>query len=249
MTADPYIAKKTPIYPSATNPLLYEGRFLTSVITQNEYDGSIDHSSAYAWIPSIFTISDDGKAVRIESYINGLGPREQYPGLYPLIENVFLCLLPHFECTAEPLFQPRDTGASSSTPRHLFIRSQINAVIVEQWKERESLRQRANQKEWEKLEKRQEKDKEEAIKREEGEKAKFTAEMLHDWQSRPSAVDVKDPALVTLFKGRSLKVIVKVCMRRSPSELASRVTMTRLGGKLSSSLGRSTTDLGTWKAW
>ncbi len=192
--------------------MLYEGRFITSIITQNEYDGGVDHSSTYAWIPSIFTISDDGKAVQIDSYINGLGPREQYPSLYTLIENLFLCLLPHFERTAERLFEARDTGASSSIPCHFYIRSPIVAVIVERWKEREPLRPRADQSEWEKLERKQKKDKEAAIKRREGEKAKFASEMLHDWQSRPSTVDLKDPALATSFKGRSLKVIVKVCI-------------------------------------
>lgn len=120
---DPYIAKKTPIHLSATAPPIYDGRFMTSVITQNEYEGSVDHSSAYAWIPSIFTVSDDGKAVQIDSYINGLGPREQYPGLYTLIENVFLCLLPHLERTAELLFEARDTGASSSILHHSHIHS------------------------------------------------------------------------------------------------------------------------------
>lgn len=187
----PYIAKKTPIHPSATAPPIYKGRFITSVITQNEYEGSIDHSSAYAWIPSIFTVSDDGKAVQIDSYINGLGPREQYPGLYTLIENVFLCLLPHLERTAELLFEARDTGA------------------IERWKERQPLRPRAARREWEELRRKQERDKEEAIKKKEDEKTKFATEMLHDWQSRPSTVDANDPALVTSFKGRSLKVIVK----------------------------------------
>ncbi|KAF4583602.1 hypothetical protein EYR38_002357 [Pleurotus pulmonarius] len=185
----PYIANRTPIHPSAKVPVLYEDQFVTSIITQNDF--AVDHSSTYAWIPSIFTISDDGKAVQIDSYINGLGPREQYPSLYALIENVFLCLLPHFERTVKPLFESRDTGA------------------IERWKEREPLRPRAEQSEWEKLERKQKKDKEEAIKRKEGEQAKFASEMLHDWQCRPSTVDPKDPALATSFKGRSLKVIVK----------------------------------------
>ncbi|KAF9496453.1 hypothetical protein BDN71DRAFT_1446160 [Pleurotus eryngii] len=158
---------------------------------QSLHDGRVDHSSAYAWIPSIFTVSDDGKAVQIDSYINGLGPREQYPTLYTLIENVFLCMLPHFERTEELLFEARDTGA------------------IERWKERQPLRPRAGRREWEELRRKQERDKEEAIKRKEDEKTKFATEMLHDWQSRPSTVDADDPALVTSFKGRSLKVIVK----------------------------------------
>lgn len=63
------------------------------------------------------------------------------------------------------------------------------------------------------MRRKQERDKEEAIKKKEDEKTKFATEMLHDWQSRPSTVDANDPALVTSFKGRSLKVVVKVCAR------------------------------------
>lgn len=37
--------------------------------------------------------------VHIQSYINGLGTREEYPDLYRVIEKVFLLVLPHFERT------------------------------------------------------------------------------------------------------------------------------------------------------
>ncbi|KAJ7680683.1 hypothetical protein DFH06DRAFT_1315428 [Mycena polygramma] len=60
-----------------------------------------DLSSRYAWIPSVFNVSDDGKDVHIQSYINGLGPREHYPRLYRLIEKIFLLSLPHFKRTLE----------------------------------------------------------------------------------------------------------------------------------------------------
>ncbi|KAF4564880.1 hypothetical protein EYR36_002823 [Pleurotus pulmonarius] len=53
----------------------------TSVLSRSEDYSSVHHSSAYAWIPSVFTVSDDGRDVHIDSYINGLGPREDYPTL------------------------------------------------------------------------------------------------------------------------------------------------------------------------
>ncbi|KAJ7454732.1 hypothetical protein FB451DRAFT_1373392 [Mycena latifolia] len=55
--------------------------------------------SQYAWIPTLFNVSDDGKDVHIQSYINGLGPREHFPRLYRIVEKVFLLALPHFEST------------------------------------------------------------------------------------------------------------------------------------------------------
>ncbi|KAF9066689.1 hypothetical protein BDP27DRAFT_992234 [Rhodocollybia butyracea] len=61
-------------------------------------------SSKYAWIPSVFRISPDGTDALIDSYnsyINGLGTREQYPGLFRVIEKIFLVALPHFERTLE----------------------------------------------------------------------------------------------------------------------------------------------------
>ncbi|KAJ7284568.1 hypothetical protein C8J57DRAFT_1497468 [Mycena rebaudengoi] len=56
-------------------------------------------TSRYAWIPSVFEVSEDGKDAHIQSYINGLGPREHFPRLYRLIEKIFVLALPHFERT------------------------------------------------------------------------------------------------------------------------------------------------------
>jgi hypothetical protein len=65
--------------------------------------------SAYSWIPSVFEVSEDGLDVHIKSYINGLGPREEYPVLYRLIEQVFLLVLPQFERTLGHKFQVTDS--------------------------------------------------------------------------------------------------------------------------------------------
>ncbi|KAJ7284557.1 hypothetical protein C8J57DRAFT_1708995 [Mycena rebaudengoi] len=61
--------------------------------------------SRYAWIPSVFEVSEDGKDAHIQSYINGLGPREHFPRLYRLIEKIFVLALPHFERTMNFKYQ------------------------------------------------------------------------------------------------------------------------------------------------
>jgi hypothetical protein len=71
-------------------------------------------SSRYAWIPTVFDVSDDGKDVRIQSYINGLGPRDRFPRLYRLIEKVFLLALPHFKQTLEFQYEPGPAAESPS---------------------------------------------------------------------------------------------------------------------------------------
>ncbi|KAL4258731.1 hypothetical protein AB1N83_009773 [Pleurotus pulmonarius] len=187
----PYIAEKTPIHPSATVPLLHNGRFKTSVLSRSEDYSSVHHSSAYAWIPSVFTVSDDGRDVHIDSYINGLGPREDYPTLYAIIENVFLCLLPHFERMRSASFGSRTTDS------------------IRRWEEREDLRPETYESEWDQLREKQAKEKEEALKREKEEKAKLAADRLKDWQNRPLSVDIWDPSFASSLKGRSLKIIVK----------------------------------------
>jgi ssDNA-specific exonuclease RecJ len=67
----------------------------------NINEWSTTFESKYSWIPSIFQVSPDGTDVRIESYINGMGPRDRFPVLYRLIEKVFLLALPHFERTLD----------------------------------------------------------------------------------------------------------------------------------------------------
>jgi hypothetical protein len=72
-------------------------------------EDEVTFSSVYSWIPSVFKVSDDGLDVRIKSYINGLGPREAYPVLYRLIEEVFLLVLPQFERTLGHKFRVADS--------------------------------------------------------------------------------------------------------------------------------------------
>ncbi|KAE9398878.1 hypothetical protein BT96DRAFT_939813 [Gymnopus androsaceus JB14] len=76
-------------------------------------------SSSFAWIPSVFKFSPNGTDVHIDSYINGLGLREEYPDLFRVIEKMFLLALPHFEKTIE---------SSNYTAKH--------SPSVQRWKER-----------------------------------------------------------------------------------------------------------------
>lgn len=78
-------------------PELIDGQFYTT----KEDTATEEFTSPFAWIPSVFRISEDGKDVHIESYINGLGSRERYPNLFRLIEKIFLIALPHFERTLD----------------------------------------------------------------------------------------------------------------------------------------------------
>ncbi|KAF9066699.1 hypothetical protein BDP27DRAFT_1330170 [Rhodocollybia butyracea] len=93
----PYIAGTTPV--SSLNvklpPTREDNKFHTKLFTQYPQD----MISSYAWIPSVFQISSDGTDVHIDSYIAGLGTREQYPSLFRVIEKMFLLALPHFEKT------------------------------------------------------------------------------------------------------------------------------------------------------
>lgn len=99
---DPYIAGTTSTSsPDITlPPLNTAGKFQTELyeISGSDLD-CISMTSSYAWIPSLFKISPDGTDVRIDSYINGLGNREEYPRLFRVIEKIFLLALPHFEKT------------------------------------------------------------------------------------------------------------------------------------------------------
>lgn len=86
----------------------------------DEWNWRLTFESKYAWIPSNFRISDDGTDVRIQSYINGLGPRDRFPTLYRLIEKVFLVVLPHLEKTLQFRFVRMDSQSGKWIP-HITV--------------------------------------------------------------------------------------------------------------------------------
>lgn len=64
----------------------------------------------------MFNISPDGTDVHIDSYINGLGHREEFPGLFRVLEKMFLLSLPYFEKTTEQSidYDPQESPSGSS---------------------------------------------------------------------------------------------------------------------------------------
>ena len=66
---------------------------------------SWDETSRLSWIPTVFRVAPDGAGVEIQSYINGLGPRESYPELYRLVEQVFILAMPLLEKTTTAKYE------------------------------------------------------------------------------------------------------------------------------------------------
>jgi hypothetical protein len=95
-------------------PTTEDGKFTTCVMQKHAWrDEEVVVASPFTWIPTLFTVSDDGKDVSIEGYINGLGSREQYPILFGLLEQLFKVVMPMLERTAEFDFVPVDPHLSS----------------------------------------------------------------------------------------------------------------------------------------
>jgi hypothetical protein len=91
------MADSTPLSPCVIPPRTEHGKFKTTLDGWN--GGSHDLMSSFAWIPAIFAVSDDGRSVHIDGYINGLGSREQHPLLYDILEQTFLVIMPLLEKT------------------------------------------------------------------------------------------------------------------------------------------------------
>jgi hypothetical protein len=99
ISSDPYMADVTPIPPSVTPPPTVNGRFITQMREKHESESEVDMESVYAWVPAVFSVSEDGSDVSLEGYINGLGTRQQYPVMYKLVETVFKVVMPILERT------------------------------------------------------------------------------------------------------------------------------------------------------
>jgi hypothetical protein len=97
---DPYMADVTPLPESVTPAYTTNGKFMTSMEEKRDSDDQcVIFESDYAWIPSVIQISPEGNHAVIDSYINGLGTREQFPTLFRLIEQVFELAIPLLEKT------------------------------------------------------------------------------------------------------------------------------------------------------
>jgi hypothetical protein len=109
---DPYMADMTPLLPNVMEPKTENGKFKTMLRgTHPAYDDSHKLVSAFAWIPAIFAVSDDGRSVEIDGYINGLGSRKQYPLVYDLLEQTFLVVMPLLEKAASHEFEVKESAS------------------------------------------------------------------------------------------------------------------------------------------
>jgi hypothetical protein len=110
---DPYMADVTLINDWALPPRTYDGKFATMMDPGYPHKKKTTLESAFAWIPTVFKISEDGQRVEIQDYINGLGPREHFPVLYQLIEQVFRIAIPMLEKTLAHTFEAVEDNPSS----------------------------------------------------------------------------------------------------------------------------------------
>jgi hypothetical protein len=101
------MAEKTPLLPTVVAPRTEDGGFKTTLRgTHPEEEDHRELTSAFAWIPAVFAVSDDGLSVSIDGYINGLGSR-----LYTLLEQTFSIVMPLLERTVAHQFAVVDTPA------------------------------------------------------------------------------------------------------------------------------------------
>ncbi|KAL4254205.1 DUF4246 domain-containing protein [Pleurotus pulmonarius] len=182
----PYIVDSSPVAPGVTP---HSGAYSTMISTE---DILVTHESIYAWIPSLFTVSEDGKNVSIDSYINGLGPRDRFPTLYRLLEKIFLFVLPHFEKTLKAKLKSS------------------NSSSVQRWEQRASKRAGTSLEDWNLLLEQQAKEKAELQAEEEARDADVDAQVKNEWENwRTSDHALDKAAPLSSFAGMSLKVIVK----------------------------------------
>ncbi|KAJ3969664.1 hypothetical protein EV361DRAFT_963930 [Lentinula raphanica] len=192
----PYVAGVTSVPPEVKLPPIddIDNKFRTEIENLDQQE----MASAFAWIPSVFKVSPDGTDVQIQSYINGLGTREQYPSLFRVIEKMFLLALPHFEKTMKmsDVYHPK---ASPSVKRWIerqeFISMNNHGLTREVWNE--FLASRAPK--WD-AQKREEKAAEE----------KLLEDIHQEKMMKEKFYQLEDELIGSeVYKGQELKVIVK----------------------------------------
>ncbi|KAJ4464528.1 hypothetical protein C8J55DRAFT_529967 [Lentinula edodes] len=192
----PYIPGVTPVSsPSIKLPPTVDGKFYTKL--SNLFVEEM--ISSYAWIPSVFKVSPDGTDVHIDGYINGLGTREEHPGLFRVIEKMFLLALPHFEKTVEKAeeYEPKmSPSVQRWIQRRDFAISNEYGLTKEMWTQ--FLAEHEN--EWE------------AQKREKAEVNANLRREIHEEKARKESFSNLEDTFVAaanMYKGQELKVIVK----------------------------------------
>ncbi|KAF9064498.1 hypothetical protein BDP27DRAFT_1333464 [Rhodocollybia butyracea] len=177
-------------------PTETDGKFYTSINTQLTEHGM---GSLFVWIPSIFKVSPDGTNVLIDSYINGLGTREEHPGLFRVIERMFLLALPHFEKTMNANYT---LTPELSTPsfqrwmeRHQFASDNQGALTREMWAQ--FIDEHSSKWDARKLEEKEDKE-------------RLQRDIRQEDSIKKSFYDLGDEFVASeVYKGQELKVIVK----------------------------------------
>ncbi|KAF5392719.1 hypothetical protein D9757_000817 [Collybiopsis confluens] len=191
----PYVAGVTPtISEDVRPPPTSDGKFHTGI--NNRFTHKL--SSRFAWIPSVFKMSPDGTDVRINSYINGLGTREEFPSLFRVLEKMFLLSLPHFERTEEMSkdYTPEESDSVRRwEERRTFALDNEGSLTRAMWDD--FLDKHWDRWETEKAE--EQRDKEELQKEIEEE----------DSVKRERFYNLGDELVASKHKGKELKVIVK----------------------------------------
>jgi hypothetical protein len=130
----------TPLRDGVDLPPNEDGKFITKMDLSN--DDSLTLSSAFAWIPTAFQISEDGQQVDIQDYINGLGPRDRFPVLYSLIEQVFRVVMPMLEKTASHELQLVLNESCESQRQHICFIAGLSLTEGDRWDARKKYRNR-----------------------------------------------------------------------------------------------------------
>ncbi|THV00184.1 hypothetical protein K435DRAFT_776725 [Dendrothele bispora CBS 962.96] len=154
--------------------------------------------SRYSWIPTVFSVNPEGTDVHIQSYINGLGSREDHPDFYRLLEKVFLLVLPQLQKTVEISggFKFEDSESSPSQCR---------------WGGRCALDGQGTREDWDNLLMRQHEEKEREIQERQNidHDAKQERQQWFTGSHTEERSSVPPDTTSTPWKGKDLKVIVK----------------------------------------
>ena len=248
---DPYIAGVTES--RRPSPIIVNGRFSSEKREEIGYHSENQiFESEYSWIPTTFQVSDDGMDIHIQDYINGLGPRNDFPTLYRLIEKLFLLALPHFEKTLAHRFTPSESPSGTSVSKDksvFFLASQCTPV--QRWSARLQPRYGCLRKTWRALLEKQAIEKAQEESRLQAELEENQALHDYDWINRSRFISVDDSVAATTFRGQSLKVIVKVSWIVELNAVGPRpyLTSCRRRPTTSSSLDRNMRGHGISKEW
>ncbi|KAL0950698.1 hypothetical protein HGRIS_007475 [Hohenbuehelia grisea] len=188
----PFVAGWTEVTDETRMPEPPDNLLQSTLSAMRDYD----FESRYGWLPSTFRMSEDGQNVQIHSYINGLGPRERFPDLYRVIEQVFLIALPHLERTLNFEYEYELTPAQKRWEKRCEARTSAS-----------DSRGYIEKEEWQKI-----LIAHQAVKAEEEEQARKLDEQRLDTKAEEirNTSEIRAAGLSpSIWKGMDLKVIVK----------------------------------------